>query len=142
MHTYRLRRQRVLDSIDSLDLPAEPKMAVRELLVSNIAFMDGCLQSGSFTLEGLQSFARSLKGLPRELERPRRMLVRALAQTTLLWPPICLTYSWVHRTAYILKNEDNLSVEELRRGYRRLLARTLRQKEQTGELQSAVLLFL
>jgi hypothetical protein len=41
MHTYRLRRQRVLDSIDSLDLPAEPKMAVRELLVSNIAFMDG-----------------------------------------------------------------------------------------------------
>lgn len=62
MQTYRLQQQLVLDSIDSLlDLPEEPKAAVRELLVSNIAFMDGCLQSGSFTLEGLESFARSLK---------------------------------------------------------------------------------
>jgi hypothetical protein len=61
MQTYRLQQQLVLDGIDSLDLPAEPKAAVRELLVSNIAFMDGCLRSGSFTLGGLESFARGLK---------------------------------------------------------------------------------
>ena len=53
--------------------------------------------------------------LPRELERLRRMLVRALAQTTTLWEPIRLCYSWVHRAARILKNEEDLRVEELRR---------------------------
>jgi hypothetical protein len=62
MKTYRLQQQLVLDGIDSLlDLPEEPKAAVREILVSNIAFMDGCLESGSFTLEGLETFSRSLK---------------------------------------------------------------------------------
>jgi hypothetical protein len=70
------------------------------------------------------------------------MLVRALAQTAPLWPPIRLSYSWVHRAAHILKNEEDLHVEQLRRGYRQLLAEMLRHKEQAGELQSAVLLFL
>ncbi len=70
------------------------------------------------------------------------MLVRALAQTAPLWPPIRLAYSWVHRAAHILKNEEGLYVEELRRDYRQLLAGMLRQKDQAGELQSAVLLFL
>jgi hypothetical protein len=70
------------------------------------------------------------------------MLVRALVQTAPLWPPIRLAYSWVHRAAHILKNEEGLCVEELRRDYRQLLAGMLRQKEQAGELQSAVLLFL
>jgi hypothetical protein len=70
------------------------------------------------------------------------MLVRALAQTAPLWPPIRLTYSWVHRAAHILKNEEDLRVEQLRRDYRQLLAGMLRHKEQAGELQSAVLLFL
>ena len=50
------------------------------------------------------------------------MLVRALAHTAHLWPPIYLAYySWVHRAAHILKNEENLRVEELRREYRYLL---------------------
>jgi hypothetical protein len=70
------------------------------------------------------------------------MLVRALAQTAPLWPPIRLSYSWVHRAAHILNNEEGLCVEELRRDYRQLLAGMLREKEQAGELQSAVLLFL
>ena len=42
------------------------------------------------------------------------MLVRALAQTATLWEPIGLCYSWVHRAARILKNEEGLRVEELR----------------------------
>jgi hypothetical protein len=60
--------------------------------------------------------------LTRKLERLRRMLERALAQTALLWEPIGLCYWWVHRAARILKNEEGLRVEELRRDYRRLLA--------------------
>jgi hypothetical protein len=67
--------------------------------------------------------AFSDKGIPRELERLRRMLVRALAHTAPLWEPIYLTYSGVHRAAHILKNEEDLRVEELRREYHYLLKR-------------------
>ncbi len=69
------------------------------------------------------------------------MLIRALAHTAPLWPPIRLSYSWVHRAAHILANEEDLRVEELRRNYRKLLAEMLGQREQAGELQSAILLF-
>jgi hypothetical protein len=70
------------------------------------------------------------------------MLVRALAHTALLWEPIYLTYSWVHRAAHLLANEKNLRVEELRREYRRLLAQMSSQREQAGDLSGAVSLFL
>jgi hypothetical protein len=70
------------------------------------------------------------------------MLVRALAQTATLWEPIRLCYSWVHRAARILKNEEGLRVEELRRDYRRLLSEMGNRTEEAGELQGAVSLFL
>jgi hypothetical protein len=81
------------------------------------------------------------KGIPRELERLRRMLLRALAHTAPLWEPIYLTYSWVHRAAHILKNEENLRVEELRREYRYLLSEMSSRREEAGELSGAVALF-
>jgi len=68
--------------------------------------------------------------------------VRALAQTATLWEPIRLCYSWVHRAARILKNEEGLRVEELRRDYRRLLSEMGNRTEEAGELQGAVWLFL
>jgi len=70
------------------------------------------------------------------------MLSRAFSQTAPLWPPIHLTYSWVHRAAHILANEKNLRVEELRRDYRRLLAEMSSTREQAGDLSGAVSLFL
>jgi hypothetical protein len=70
------------------------------------------------------------------------MLVRALAQTAPLWPPIRLSYSWVHRAAHILSNEESLRVEQLRRDYRHLLAEMSSRKEQTGALSGAVSLFV
>jgi hypothetical protein len=70
------------------------------------------------------------------------MLVRALAHTAALWEPIYLTYSWVHRAAHILKNEEDLRVEQLRREYRYLLSEMSSQREQAGELSGAVSLFL
>jgi hypothetical protein len=70
------------------------------------------------------------------------MLVRALAQTAPLWEPIRLCYWWVHRAARILKNEEGLRVEELRRNYRRLLSEMGKRREEAAELQGAVSLFL
>jgi hypothetical protein len=70
------------------------------------------------------------------------MLVRALAHTAALWEPIYLTYSWVHRAAHILKNEENLRVEQLRREYRYLLSEMSSRREEAGELSGAVSLFL
>lgn len=42
-----------------------------------------------------------------------------------MWPPIRLTYSWVHRAAHLLANEEDLYVEEIRRDYRKLLCEML-----------------
>jgi hypothetical protein len=70
------------------------------------------------------------------------MLSRAFSHTEALWPPIHLTYSWVHRAAHILANEKNLRVEELRRDYRHLLAQMSNQREQAGDLSGVVSLFL
>ena len=70
------------------------------------------------------------------------MLSRAFAQTEPLWPPIQLTYCWLHRAALILANEKNLSVEVLRKDYRHLLAQMSSQREQAGDLSGAVSLLL
>jgi hypothetical protein len=70
------------------------------------------------------------------------MLVRALAHTASLWEPIYLTYSWVHRAARILKNEEDLRVEQLRREYRSLLSEMSSRREEAGALSGAVSLFL
>ena len=70
------------------------------------------------------------------------MLLRALTQTSQLWEPIYLTYSWVHRAAHILKNEEDLPVEQLRREYRYLLSEMSSSREQAGDLSEAVSLFM
>jgi hypothetical protein len=70
------------------------------------------------------------------------MLARALAHTSPLWPPIRLVYSWIHRAAHILANEEDLRVEELRRDYRRLLAQMSSRREEAGDLSGALSLFL
>ena len=70
------------------------------------------------------------------------MLLRALAHTAPLWPPVRLCYWWVHRAAHILKNEKDLCVEEIRREYRHLLEEMSSCKEEAGDLSGAVSLFL
>lgn len=59
-----------------------------------------------------------------------------------MWGGIRLAYSWVHRAAHILANEEGLLVEELRRRYRGLLSEMARRKTEAGTLSSAVSLFL
>jgi hypothetical protein len=70
------------------------------------------------------------------------MLVRALAHTAPLWPPVHLTYSWVHRAAHILAGEEDLCVEELRCSYRRLLSEMSSRREEAGPLSGTVFLIL
>ena len=70
------------------------------------------------------------------------MLRRALTHTAPLWEPIYLTYSWIHRAAHILANEEDLRVEELRREYRYLLKEMSSRREEVGNLSGAVSLFL
>jgi len=70
------------------------------------------------------------------------MLLRALTQTAPLWPPVRLAYSWVHRAAHILADEENLRVEELRRNYRRLLSEMSSRRKEASGLSGAVSLFL
>jgi hypothetical protein len=70
-------------------------------------------------------------------------VARGLEETAPLWPPIRLTYSWVHRAAHLLSDEGGgRRVEELRRDYRLLLAQMSRRKEEAGTLSGAVSLFL
>jgi hypothetical protein len=70
-------------------------------------------------------------------------VARGLEETAPLWPPIRLTYSWVHRAAHLLSDEGGgRRVEELRRDYRLLLAEMSRRKEEAGTLSGAVSLFL
>ena len=59
-----------------------------------------------------------------------------------MWAEIRLCYSWVHQAARILKNEEDLPIEELRRDYRRLLCEMSERKEEAGTLSGAVSLFL
>ncbi len=70
------------------------------------------------------------------------MVACGLDETAPMWAEIRLCYSWVHRAARILANEDNLRVEELRRDYRSLLVEMSRREEEAGSLSSAIRLFV
>ena len=61
MSTYCHQQQLALDVVDDLDVPDEPREAVRSLLSANVEYMRSCLDSGSFDIEGLEAYARSQK---------------------------------------------------------------------------------
>jgi hypothetical protein len=61
METYRLQQRQVLECVDDLPIPELAKDAVRAILTANVAFMDQCLETGTFDLEALEQFAQPLK---------------------------------------------------------------------------------
>jgi hypothetical protein len=61
METYRLQQHQVLGSVDDLPISVPAQEAVRSILTANLAFMDQCLDTGRFDLEGLEQFAQPLK---------------------------------------------------------------------------------
>lgn len=83
-------------------------------------------------------------GLPKELARLDKLLLGGLTRTASLWPQIRTAYEeWVHAAAHLLSNEEGfLSVLELRRAYRELLAQMSPHRSAEGTLSSAVTQFL
>jgi hypothetical protein len=60
MKVWRASQQVTLDSADNLDLPAEIKANVKELLSRNIAFMTKCLDAKTFSLKDIEDYATGL----------------------------------------------------------------------------------
>src|SRR5438093_1262216 len=80
-------------------------------------------------------------GLPKELARLKELLSRGLKETASLWPDIRIAYTWVHRAAHLLSNEEGLNVWELRRAYRELLAQMSPYRQAKGALSCAAVQF-
>ncbi len=61
METYRLQQRQVLECVDDLPIADAAREAVRSILTANVAFMDRCLDTGTFDLAALEQFAQPLK---------------------------------------------------------------------------------
>ena len=61
MEAYRLQQRQVLECVDDLPISDAARDAVRSILTANVAFMDRCLETGTFDLSALQQFAQPLK---------------------------------------------------------------------------------
>jgi hypothetical protein len=58
MQVFRTRCQTAFDSLDGLNVSAEDRAILETILTKNLAFMDECLKSGTFTTEQVEQFAR------------------------------------------------------------------------------------
>jgi hypothetical protein len=60
---YRANLQEALGRLDAIDLTAEQRSVLRDIITRNIAFLDACLSKGTFTYAELEAFARGLRPL-------------------------------------------------------------------------------
>ncbi|MGH8429469.1 MAG: hypothetical protein ACREUF_03610, partial [Solimonas sp.] len=58
MQAYRTQMKTALDGLDAVDMQADWKPTVKEILAANVAYMDDCLAKGVVTLEPLLAFAK------------------------------------------------------------------------------------
>src|SRR5262245_39645776 len=58
MQAYRTQMKTALDGLDAVDMQADWKPAVKEILANNVAYMDDCLAKGVVTLDPLIAFAK------------------------------------------------------------------------------------
>ncbi len=58
LRTFRTQNQTALESLPALELAHEDREVLRNILERNLAFMDKCLETGTFTYQELESFAR------------------------------------------------------------------------------------
>jgi len=65
-------------------------------------------------------------------------VTQALEVTDALWTPLGHAYTWVHRAAHLLANHDELTGEQVRVQYQRLLDEMMAQKGDLGVLSGAV----
>ena len=57
MRVFRTRCQTALESLDDLNLSPDDRAILEAILKRNLAFMDECLKTGTFTIEQLEKFA-------------------------------------------------------------------------------------
>ena len=65
-------------------------------------------------------------------------MTQALEVTDALWTPLLRAYTWVHHAAHLLANHDELTGEQVRVQYQRLLDEMMAQKGDLGALSGAV----
>ena len=80
--------------------------------------------------------------MPVELTRLQRLVVHGLTTTEALWPPIRISYDWVHRAARLLANEAAAPSSEVRRQMDDLLSEMRQEQATVGPLTPAVAHFL
>jgi hypothetical protein len=61
MRTFRVQNQTALGGIEALNLSKEERDALAGILKRNIAFLDRCLEKGTYTYAELEDFARGQK---------------------------------------------------------------------------------
>ena len=59
LEMYRTQNRSALDGLDGLDVSDDERSVLRSILELNIAFMDQCLATGSFSYQDLEAYARS-----------------------------------------------------------------------------------
>ncbi len=59
MQVFRTRCQTALESLDCLNISADVRVILQAILTRNLAFMDECLETGTFTTEQLEKYARA-----------------------------------------------------------------------------------
>jgi hypothetical protein len=59
MKAYRAQNQTALESLPALDMAPDDREVLRAILELNLAFMDRCLEKGTFVYDDLQEFARA-----------------------------------------------------------------------------------
>jgi hypothetical protein len=59
LEDYRLQNQLALDALDDLDITEEDRDVLRNILKLNLAFMNECLSTGTYTYAGMEKFIQS-----------------------------------------------------------------------------------
>ena len=70
------------------------------------------------------------------------LLQRGLSETAALWPAVRTAYSWVHRAAHVLTNEEQRAGTAVKRHLGSLLGAMMRHRAAAGDLAPALAHFL
>lgn len=81
-------------------------------------------------------------GLPVALTHLRLVVQRGLEATALLWPEVREAYTWVHRAAHTLGNDEQLDGAGVRSSYQEVLMRMRSLQGRDGWLGSVATTFL
>jgi hypothetical protein len=59
LKTFRTQHQDALDSLSALDIPQQDRSVLHAILERNLAFMDECLETGTYTYAKLEEYIRA-----------------------------------------------------------------------------------